>query len=168
MSQSALAQELTALGLKYNQQQVERTESGKRPIRLNEAISIAQLFGLRLEQIVDQEASAPSKHDEAVNAARRVSHDLDRHFTAIEDMRATLEEDRKEIQTVYPWLHDPLLTHGEQASGASETRAAASMVESSLHLFIKSLRTAENAVVNDLDAKAAQNQTLRGWLSGRD
>jgi transcriptional regulator with XRE-family HTH domain len=49
-SQTALAQRLTAAGVPLNQGGVSRTEEGKRPVSLDEAVVIARILGVDLPQ----------------------------------------------------------------------------------------------------------------------
>ena len=45
MTQTELARQLTARGLPFHQQTVQRVEKGERPLRLNEALAIAEILG---------------------------------------------------------------------------------------------------------------------------
>src|ERR1700720_1898610 len=45
MSQTELARQLSGRGLPFHQQTVQRIEKGERPLRLNEALEIAEILG---------------------------------------------------------------------------------------------------------------------------
>lgn len=52
MTQTDLAKSLKASGLSFHQQTIQRIENGERPVRLNEAFLIAQVFDIELETMV--------------------------------------------------------------------------------------------------------------------
>lgn len=52
LSQTAFAKLLSARGLPFHQQTVQRVEAGERPVRLDEAFIIADELGLRAEDMV--------------------------------------------------------------------------------------------------------------------
>lgn len=61
MTQTDLARELSARGLRFHQQTVQRIESGDRPVRLNEAHLIAFILGVDLDVMTS--STSPSDHD---------------------------------------------------------------------------------------------------------
>jgi transcriptional regulator with XRE-family HTH domain len=81
-SQRDLVQRLANRGLNLTQSQVAKTENGKRPIRLDEAVAIARMFGQSLEDFM---ASRARVCREVVLAANNVLH-------AVEDLQLRLGE----------------------------------------------------------------------------
>jgi transcriptional regulator with XRE-family HTH domain len=75
LKQSEFAQQLTAAGVPFTQQQVARLEAAARPIRLNEAAAIAQVLGVSMKVLLPVQ---PQSDDE-----RRVSNQRD----AVENTR---------------------------------------------------------------------------------
>lgn len=52
-SQQKVADLLAAEGISWHQTQVTKTETGARPIRLNEAAALAEIFGSSLDEMID-------------------------------------------------------------------------------------------------------------------
>lgn len=69
MSQTELARRLTERGLPFHQQQVQRIEIGNRPVRLNEALLLADLFSVPLNQWIEPN-DADSLEQEVVRTVR--------------------------------------------------------------------------------------------------
>ena len=57
-SQERLAEEMTAAGFPWNQQTTTRTETARRPIRVNEVAALARILGVPIAALVDPGVSA--------------------------------------------------------------------------------------------------------------
>lgn len=94
-SQSELARRMQEVGWpKYSQVAVSRTEEGARAVRLDEAISLAGLFGRKLQDLLDPKGVIDSwqrlrflieDYSDTVTKLRDVVHDLEdqRIFVAV-------------------------------------------------------------------------------------
>lgn len=58
LSQQRLADEMRARGFEWAQATVWNVEMGKRPVRLTEAIALADIHGIELADFVDQREGA--------------------------------------------------------------------------------------------------------------
>lgn len=85
MSQTALAKKVAAKGLPFHQPTIQRIEAGERPVRLNEAVAIAQV--LMMEDL--HEAITPNTVERATQILR----------LAIEQSREELNETFAHLQT---------------------------------------------------------------------
>jgi transcriptional regulator with XRE-family HTH domain len=72
-SQTELAKRLTARSLPFHQQQVQRIEAGARPVRLNEAIVLAEVLGEHFEDMTNAPDSQAVRRNLIV-AMGRVSY----------------------------------------------------------------------------------------------
>jgi DNA-binding XRE family transcriptional regulator len=63
MSQTELAKALAQKGLAFHQQTIQRIENGTRPVRLNEAILIAELFSKSVEEMTLAETPTSVRQD---------------------------------------------------------------------------------------------------------
>ncbi|ROZ53527.1 XRE family transcriptional regulator [Rhodococcus sp. WS1] len=68
-SQTEFAKRLSAEGLRFHQPTVQRIESGERPLKLTEAIKIAEVLDTRLEVML-RAASVPMVYDELAEYLR--------------------------------------------------------------------------------------------------
>ena len=57
MHQAVLALAMRRSGFRWHQQTVARVEAGSRPVRLNEATALAEIFGVPLETFSEKAAS---------------------------------------------------------------------------------------------------------------
>ncbi|MFI0484859.1 helix-turn-helix transcriptional regulator [Actinomadura sp. 9N215] len=73
MTQTDLAKELQRFGLRFHQQTVQRVEAGERPVRLNEAYVIAQIFDVDLRSMTMSGSPADRDMLYAVDRLRRGS-----------------------------------------------------------------------------------------------
>lgn len=71
-SQSELARRAQEAGLAFHQPTVQRIESGERPLRLSEALTLSTLFGIQLETSLGDPRIATLLH-----AVLRAEHDLE-------------------------------------------------------------------------------------------
>jgi transcriptional regulator with XRE-family HTH domain len=58
-SQEDLAEKMSELGFSWNQSIVTRTESATRPIRVDEAVALAGLFEVGVEDLISEKGSNP-------------------------------------------------------------------------------------------------------------
>jgi transcriptional regulator with XRE-family HTH domain len=92
MSQADLARELTARGFSFQHQGVLKLEGGARPLRFEEALALAEIFGVSPAMLSDRPAQAAA-------AARQLLHVL----TDIADVQqriAELEQDLEHLESV--------------------------------------------------------------------
>jgi transcriptional regulator with XRE-family HTH domain len=88
MSQSELARQMVERGFaSYSQMTVSRTEKGERPIRLSEARAIAELLGVRLDDMTRGTYLA-----EYVAEAEKIQADLTRLLVGVADLLAEYAE----------------------------------------------------------------------------
>lgn len=75
-SQTEFAKRLSAQGLRFHQPTVQRIERGERPLKLTEAITIAEVLGTRLEVML-RAASVPMVYDELAEFLRPSAFDIE-------------------------------------------------------------------------------------------
>lgn len=81
MSQRELAEQLRDRGLTFDTAAVSRVESGKRSVRLAEAVTIASVLGVPLEMLVSGGRESPAAaYDKAITRADQAVTDLRRTF----------------------------------------------------------------------------------------
>jgi len=73
MSQTELARQLQERGLPFHQQTVQRIESGQRPVRLNEAFTIAEVLGSNLGDMARTITASERALDRAVGDLQHTS-----------------------------------------------------------------------------------------------
>lgn len=73
LSQTELAKMAAAEGLPFYQQTIQRIENGARPIRLNEAVVLAELLGSSLDEMVQSE-TAQTARQEMSYAAMKIAN----------------------------------------------------------------------------------------------
>jgi hypothetical protein len=61
MTQQALANEMRERGHKWSQATVWSVEKGERPIRLTEAVDVAEILGLRVDHLLSPQAAEASR-----------------------------------------------------------------------------------------------------------
>lgn len=72
-SQTELAKRLTARSLTFHQQQIQRIETGTRPVRLNEAILLAEVLGELFEDMTNAPDHRAVRRN-LIHAMGRISH----------------------------------------------------------------------------------------------
>ncbi|MBS2939576.1 helix-turn-helix transcriptional regulator [Nocardioides sp. J2M5] len=94
MTQADLARRLSARGVEMHQTTVAKLEAGRRPIRLNELVVLAQILGVSLESLLPK-SGAPSPLEaaraEAREKARRVEV-LTTHLNSARAVAAATEQ----------------------------------------------------------------------------
>jgi transcriptional regulator with XRE-family HTH domain len=95
-SQERLADAMTAAGIPWNQQTVTRTETARRPIRINEAATLARVLGVPLAALVDPGVSASTAEQAA--AVDRAMLELEEVQRRIDAQLGRLRIERTEIE----------------------------------------------------------------------
>lgn len=73
LSQEAVARQMVAKGHSWRQTTVAKTEAASRPIRVNEAASLARIFGVALSTLLDEADIGAEVHERLlVLEARRL------------------------------------------------------------------------------------------------
>lgn len=90
MSQTELARAAASKGLAFHQQTIQRIESGIRPLRLNEAVVIAEILGSSLDEMTKSD-SLESLREEAIHNAMRLGSFLDGVSKLLEQKENDLE-----------------------------------------------------------------------------
>ena len=88
-SQEELAGHMTSAGFAWNQQTVTKTETARRPIRLNEVEGLARVFGVPIAALVDSGATG--------DTAARIAG-VDRAKTELEDVQRYLQAQLTRLQ----------------------------------------------------------------------
>jgi transcriptional regulator with XRE-family HTH domain len=95
-SQTELAKRLTARLLPFHQQQIQRIEAGSRPVRLNEAIVLAEVLGEHFEDMMNAPDSQAVRRNLVVAMgrvsylARDLAEYLDEHLEDVDRVLETL------------------------------------------------------------------------------
>lgn len=105
MSQSELARRMAELDMSWHQMTVARTESGDRPLRLDEALALANIFHVPLE-----------------NLLRRVDDNIQREYQTISELLARLT---REARLTQAQLDDARERYKEATSEFARVRARA-------------------------------------------
>jgi transcriptional regulator with XRE-family HTH domain len=74
LSQAAVAQTLAEYGHSWHQTTVGKTEDAKRPIRLEEAVDLCAIYGLRLSDLVDDPVPEGPQAEHLHELMRREKH----------------------------------------------------------------------------------------------
>lgn len=100
ISQTELAKRVTAKGIAFHQQTVQRIEAGLRPVRLNEAMVVAELLNNSLDEMVQSGTPKAARQEMGFHALRLVnilnrledliSREYDSLADAIEEMKTAI------------------------------------------------------------------------------
>lgn len=100
ISQTAMAKELQQRGLQFRQQMVQRVESGDRPLRLNEAVAVADILALDFDAAIrgpeaDEDTfrrQYESKLREAVSAVVKLEEARDSLDSTLIEVKQLIED----------------------------------------------------------------------------
>lgn len=131
MNQTDLARRLAVFGLPFHQQTIQRIESGKRPVRLNEAHLIARELDVSLDSMMV--TAAPNARemigavDEMRRGADRFAHNLTEDLSEWAEKTGGLTLAVQELLDTYDKTNkDPVLVYGfNWANRAYDAYAAA-------------------------------------------
>lgn len=110
MSQQDLAEKMRAAGWKWTQATVWSVESGKRPLRLAEARTLAELLRTDLSRLLKDDTQALGSTVGLEKATARLTRSFDELQSArgsFEDSRSTLEQRLDRARQLYQHSKDP-------------------------------------------------------------
>ncbi|MBA9002037.1 helix-turn-helix domain-containing protein [Thermomonospora cellulosilytica] len=120
MSQTELAKRMAELDLSWHQMTVARTESGERPLRLDEALALANIFQIPLDSLMRPVDENIQREYEAI---LRMVHHIEEKANAVEEKiaasHARLERTRREYEKVKMQAEE-MTRRAAQALGAAE------------------------------------------------
>ena len=90
MSQSALARELSEMGLSFRQQMIQQVESGERPIRLNEAVAFSEILGIPLDEGISGSIDSDSMEELEAQLVEKL-REVSRLITSLAELRKRIK-----------------------------------------------------------------------------
>jgi transcriptional regulator with XRE-family HTH domain len=124
MSQQAFANRMQDKGLRWGQSTVAKTEAAERPIRLNEAVAIGEILGVRLAEMVreyhDEVAVALRQVLEARGRLERLENDLREMDNERRRRRDAITHEKTVIEHLRKQLDEVMAAH--ETEGEAEDR----------------------------------------------
>lgn len=111
-SQTELAKRLSSQGLPFHQQQVQRIETGARPVRLNEAMLLAKTFGVSWDDMT-QPADARSLRNALLYARSRASEVAGRVAEDLSAANQQLEHAMVDVEDQWDAYREAVAQDGE-------------------------------------------------------
>lgn len=94
MPQAGLAGRMVRLGHSWQQTTVAKTEASQRPIRVNEAVDLARIFGIQVSELIGPPANPFQEHESLLTAEAAQRPDP-RTLPSVEWLLLKIRRDRK-------------------------------------------------------------------------